>query len=159
MSRIATATELQGVLEDYKIHLTGDASSSEAPDSRSATISNPPHWPTDHRRVPDYRPVDKNRDAEGRPNGENAFERVFLTIMFTGVVMNAVSEDANGKDTKTVLIIVPRLLQRFGEPQLGHTSRAYSDMQSGENGDGLWREILKSRQRRDSWLLDNIYIQ
>jgi hypothetical protein len=80
MSRIATATELQGVLEDYKIHLTGDRSSSEQ---------------ADHRRVPDYRPVDRNRDVEGRPNGENAFARAFLTIMFTGVVMNAVSNDDN----------------------------------------------------------------
>ncbi|PMD19587.1 hypothetical protein NA56DRAFT_750292 [Hyaloscypha hepaticicola] len=88
MSRIATATELQGVLEDYKIHLTGDNPSSEQSEAPTE-ITNPPGWPTDHRRVPNYRPVDKNRDAEGRPNGEGAFERGFLTIMFTGVVMNA----------------------------------------------------------------------
>jgi hypothetical protein len=90
MSRIATVTELQGVLEDYKIHLTGQNSALERSEPLT-TVSNPPDWPTDHRRVPDYRPVDSTRDAEGRPNGENAFERVFLTIMFTGVVMNAVS--------------------------------------------------------------------
>ena len=96
MSRIATATELQGVLEDYKIHLTGDHPSSEQSEAPTA-VTNPPGWPKDHRRVPDYRPVDKNRDVDGRPNGDNAFEKVFLTIMFTGVVMNAVSDDPTRK--------------------------------------------------------------
>jgi hypothetical protein len=95
MSRIATATELEGILEDYKIHLTGDNSSSEQAESTPRAATNPPDWPTDHRHVPDYRPVDRNRDVEGRPNGENAFARAFLTIMFTGVVMNAVSNDDN----------------------------------------------------------------
>ncbi|PMD39396.1 hypothetical protein L207DRAFT_460013 [Hyaloscypha variabilis F] len=89
MSRIVTATELQGVLEDYKIHLTGESLTSEQQETTITRVSNPPNWPTDHHRVPDYRPVDRNRDAEGRPNGDNAFETVFLTIMFTGVVMNA----------------------------------------------------------------------
>jgi hypothetical protein len=91
MSRVVTATELQGVLSDYTIHLTGHDPVSEASESTTSTISNPPNWPTDHRRVPNYRPVDRNRDAESRPNA-TGFERVFLTIMFTGVVMNAVSE-------------------------------------------------------------------
>jgi hypothetical protein len=96
MSGTVTATELQGVLEDYKIHLTGDNLTSGQAESPPTATRNPPDWPTDHRRVPDYRPVDRNRDVEGRPNGENAFERGFLTIMFTGVVMNAVSDDGNG---------------------------------------------------------------
>lgn len=92
MNRIANSTELKGVLEDYKIHLTGDNPSSKQSEAPTA-VTNPPDWPTDHRRVPNYRPVHKNRDVEGRPNGETAFERVFLTIMFTGVVMNAVSKN------------------------------------------------------------------
>jgi hypothetical protein len=41
MSRIATATELQGVLEDYKIHLTGDSPSSEQSEAPTA-VTNPP---------------------------------------------------------------------------------------------------------------------
>lgn len=93
MSRTATITTVQDVLEDYKIHLTG---SEPAPQSSAATTtSNPPHWPTEHHRIPNYRPVDRNRDVEGRPNGDNAFERVFLTLMFTGVVMNAVSKGSH----------------------------------------------------------------
>jgi hypothetical protein len=94
MSRVATATELQGVLEDYKIHLTGEHPSSEQSEA-TTVVTNPPGWPTDHRRVPNHRPVDKNRDVDSRPNGENAFEKVFLIIMFTGVVMNAVGDTSS----------------------------------------------------------------
>ena len=119
MSRIATATELQGVLEDYKIHLTGDNPSSEQSEAPTE-ITNPPGWPTDHRRVPNYRPVEKNRDAEGRPNGEGAFERGFLTIMFTGVVMNAVSDNSTRKVENKWLIFTCRLLRRSGQLQVGH---------------------------------------
>ncbi|CZR61844.1 uncharacterized protein PAC_11741 [Phialocephala subalpina] len=91
MAPTVTATQLNDVLEDYKIHLTGyDASAESA--STTATpraVSNPPNWPTDRRRVPDYRPIDRNRDAEGRPNGSVLPERIFLILMFTGVVTNA----------------------------------------------------------------------
>ncbi|PMD62253.1 uncharacterized protein K444DRAFT_507756, partial [Hyaloscypha bicolor E] len=87
-------------LEDYKIHLTGDKSSSEQAESTPRAATNPPDWPTDHRRVPDYRPVDRNRDVEGRPNGENAFARAFLTIMFTGVVMNATAAKVWGSTAR-----------------------------------------------------------
>lgn len=91
MSRVVTATELEGVLSDYTIHLTGyDPATGEGSATNANTISNPPNWPTDHRRIPNYRPIDRNRDAESRPNG-TGFERVFLTIMFSGVAMNAVS--------------------------------------------------------------------
>jgi hypothetical protein len=113
MSRIATTTELQGVLEDYTIHLTGDNPISEQSGAPIA-VTNPPGWPTDHRRVPDYRPVDKTRDTEGRPNGEGAFEKVFLTIMFTGVVMNAVSDKCLEKGGNKWLTITYRLLRRSG---------------------------------------------
>lgn len=127
MSRIVTATELQGVLEDYKIHLTGDNPSSDQPESTSTRVSNPPNWPTEHRRIPDYRPVDRNRDVESRPNGENAFARVFLTIMFTGVAMNAVS-DTLEIQRNDILTMAFRLLRRFGEPLLGPTFRGCSGM-------------------------------
>lgn len=85
-----TTTQLNDVLSDYTIRLTGDnPSSSQEPTSNA--ISNPPNWPTAHRRIPNFRPIDRNRDAESRPNA-TGFERVFLTIMFSGVVLNAVSE-------------------------------------------------------------------
>jgi hypothetical protein len=93
MSRIATATELQNVLEDYKIHLTGYDSTQDVSEATTAAVSNPDNWPIDRHRIPNYRPIDRNRDAEGRPNGTILPERIFLTLMFTGVVMNAVSND------------------------------------------------------------------
>jgi hypothetical protein len=127
MSRIATATELQGVLEDYKIHLTGDNPSSGQSEAPTA-VTNPPGWPTDHRRVPNYRPVDKNRDVEGRPNGESAFGRGFLTIMFTGVVMNAVSDNFTIKVENKWLTIMCRLLRRRGELRVDHFFLGYLGM-------------------------------
>jgi hypothetical protein len=89
---VVTASELQNTLLDYKIHLTGETSSTQSSHSGDQTrsVENPQDWPTDRRRVPVYRPVDRNRDVEGRPNGSNPIERGFLTIMFTGVVLNAV---------------------------------------------------------------------
>ncbi|KAF8865708.1 hypothetical protein BDZ45DRAFT_668620 [Acephala macrosclerotiorum] len=93
MSTTVTTRQLNEVLEDYKIHLTGYDANGESSSTRDTprTVSNPPNWPTDHRRVPDYRPTDRNRDAEGRPNGSVLPERIFLTLMFTGVVANATS--------------------------------------------------------------------
>lgn len=91
MTTTITTTEVQSVLSDYKIHLTGEQSTSSQQESEStASFQNPPDWPTDRRRVPDFRPIDYTRTSEERPNGSNAFERAFLTIMFTGVATNAV---------------------------------------------------------------------
>lgn len=92
MSRVFTTSELEGVLSDYTIRLTGyDPTTGDRSETTTNTISNPPNWPTDHHRIPNYRPIDRNRDAESRPNARG-FERVFLTIMFSGVAMNAVSK-------------------------------------------------------------------
>ncbi|KUJ07455.1 uncharacterized protein LY89DRAFT_631004 [Mollisia scopiformis] len=90
MSTTVTASQIEEVLGDYKIHLTGyDGSTEPSSTQETPRVVNPPNWPTDHRRVPDYRPIDRNRDAEGRPNGSILPERIFLTLMFTGVVLNA----------------------------------------------------------------------
>lgn len=90
-----TAQEIQSVLTDYKIHLTGDNSANEEliPTHAPAIAENPSNWPMNHRRVPDFRPIDRNRGVEERPNGSNPFEQGFLIVMFTGVVANAVSKN------------------------------------------------------------------
>jgi hypothetical protein len=92
MSTTVTTRQVNEVLEDYKVHLTGYDASIESTSTRESprAVSNPPNWPTDHRRVPDYRPIDRSRDAEGRPSGSILPERIFITLMFTGVVVNAV---------------------------------------------------------------------
>ena len=92
MSATATATELQEVLNDYKIHLTGYDASSATQEQSPPRVQNPPNWPTDHYRVPDYRPINRNLDFAERPQGSNGFEFAFLTMMFTGVCLNAVSD-------------------------------------------------------------------
>ena len=90
MSSTITSTNLEKVLEDYRIVLTG----SDTPCQQTSTNvhTNPPGWPTDNFRIPDYRPINKNLDAEERPNGSHVIEKAFLRIMFTGVFINAVSE-------------------------------------------------------------------
>lgn len=96
MSTIITE-EVRNILQsDYTIHLTGDDDSSHQNTTATTTsiVTNPTNWPTNHRRVPRYRPIDRTRTQESRPNGSNAFEHAFLTIMFTGVVLNAVRSSA-----------------------------------------------------------------
>ena len=89
-----TARELHSVLNEYQIHLTGGSAASQSLESTtSSSATNPATWPTDSRRMPNYRPIDRNRTADERPNGSNGAERAFLTVMFSGVVLNAVSAD------------------------------------------------------------------
>ncbi|TVY46727.1 hypothetical protein LOCC1_G002847 [Lachnellula occidentalis] len=93
-----TAQQLQGVLSDYTIHLTGDDNTTrhdgiEPPNTVQApSIANPPDWPRNHLRVPAYRPVNRNLGTEERPKGGNAAEFAFLTMMFTGVYLNSVGD-------------------------------------------------------------------
>jgi hypothetical protein len=89
-------TSLRQTLGDYEVHLTGDNEGTgeiAAPNvsNTASTSGNPPGWPQDHHRVPNYRAIDRNLNAAERPNGSNGVERVFITVMFTGVALNAVS--------------------------------------------------------------------
>ncbi|KAF7890882.1 uncharacterized protein EAF01_010691 [Botrytis porri] len=52
-------------------------------------VDNPSFWPRDQYRIPDYRPINRHLIAAERPNGSNGAERVFITLMFTGVSLNA----------------------------------------------------------------------
>lgn len=88
MATVVTATELQNVLGDYRIHLTGYDGTEEAAPER---VENPLHWPANYHLVPDYRPINRHLNFEERPKGSNAVETAFLTVMFSGVFLNAVS--------------------------------------------------------------------
>ncbi|TVY52651.1 hypothetical protein LCER1_G005667 [Lachnellula cervina] len=98
-----TAQQLQGVLSDYTVRLTGDANATrhngiESPNSVEAPqIENPPNWPRNHYRVPSHRPVNRNLDPEERPKGSNAAEFAFLTMMFTGVYLNSAAAKIWGR--------------------------------------------------------------
>jgi len=90
---------MQQTLDDYKLHISGNADPN-SPHSTitSATVlnstthvSNPSNWPRHHRRIPNYRSLNRDVDTVERPNGVNPAETMFITVMFTGVAMNAVS--------------------------------------------------------------------
>lgn len=61
------------------------------PSSLQRALHNPDHWPNNHRRIPHYRPINRELDQSQRRVYQNTGERVFLTIMFTGVRTNVVS--------------------------------------------------------------------
>jgi hypothetical protein len=91
---IQTSTStISSSLDDYHIHLTGsgDALPIQMTHHRAAS-NNPPHWPTNYRRVPLYRPVNKHLDPAKRPNGASTGEYIFVNVMLNGVRLNSVSK-------------------------------------------------------------------
>ncbi|KAJ5662867.1 hypothetical protein N7507_003598 [Penicillium longicatenatum] len=81
-----TATSLS-VLADYELHHSGDERSTSAP--APVNTSQPTDWPTDHRRMPAYRPANRNLDYNERTAGTGAGEYVFIQVMLHGVWLNA----------------------------------------------------------------------
>lgn len=80
------------VLADYELHHSDTSDPAPAPNSHPALASqNPPEWPTDHRRVPNYRPINRDLDQSQRRIYNNNVERAFVTVMLRGVWLNAVS--------------------------------------------------------------------
>ncbi|KAF2648387.1 hypothetical protein K491DRAFT_612831 [Lophiostoma macrostomum CBS 122681] len=55
----------------------------------SRALQHPQTWPTHHRRIPAYRPINRELDQSERRVYTSAGERMFLTIMFTGVQTEA----------------------------------------------------------------------
>lgn len=95
---MATRAEIQHILTDYEIRLTGSESGTSTQSAnlhrdQLPTTENPPNWLSNYRRVPDYRPINRELDYNERTLGSNAFEFAFLNVMFTGVAVNAVSAD------------------------------------------------------------------
>jgi hypothetical protein len=83
------------VLRDYELaHSEADEpldASLNAHPAPSSQTSNPPDWDTEHRRVPAYRPINTELDQSERRVYQNPIERAFITTMFTGVFLEAVS--------------------------------------------------------------------
>ncbi len=93
----ATSAVLE-VLTDYDLHHSGSTEDdtqapAPAPNIRNEIndVPNPTSWPTEHRRVPHYRPINRNLDVEQRPGGLNAPEAVFIFTMLSGCRINSVS--------------------------------------------------------------------
>ncbi|KAF1984849.1 hypothetical protein K402DRAFT_380136 [Aulographum hederae CBS 113979] len=86
--------EIQHLLVDYELHHSPSPATATAPrtfqppnpnPTNEHTNNNPPNWPTTHRRVPPFRPVDVQRDQTSRRTYISGAERAFITMMFFGI--------------------------------------------------------------------------
>lgn len=98
-------TQTIRLLTDYEIHHSGDPdatapspnahpipptpSASTTLSSSSAAEEQPDNWPTEHRRIPPHRPINRELDFAERPAGLNGAEFVFIQVMLNGVRLNA----------------------------------------------------------------------
>ncbi|KAL4892401.1 hypothetical protein BDV59DRAFT_179839, partial [Aspergillus ambiguus] len=97
MSSTTTTTRTQtsslSVLADYELHHSGreaDTHSSTPQEPPAAnTTAQPTNWTRDYRRVPPFRPINRNLDQSERPAGSNSGEFVFIQAMLHGVWLNA----------------------------------------------------------------------
>lgn len=71
---------------------TGEASSASNPDTPSAqkAANNPPWWPTDHRRIPDYRQVQYHPEWHELSGGSFVVD-MFILVLFKGCGLLSVS--------------------------------------------------------------------
>lgn len=83
------------LLTDYELHHSGDATIAgavEEPNSRELpTSENPEWWPTNYRRIPDHRPINRHLDKSLRPGGTDPVEVWFIFTMLAGVALKSVS--------------------------------------------------------------------
>lgn len=93
------------VLRDYELTHSGsdgplETSLNAHPESTSRS-NNPVDWPTEHRRIPAYRPVNMELDQSERRVYQNPIERAFITTMFTGVYLQSVSVIRRKRESMT----------------------------------------------------------
>ncbi|SPQ25603.1 f35f82bb-a9be-49ac-9662-b21cff21475a [Thermothielavioides terrestris] len=98
---MSTTTQIQtrtreNVLKDYELHHSPALSprpnigrSTEAVRPQATAPVNPPDWDTTHRRVPPFRPINRDRDQSEVRVYNNRAEQIFIGVMFTGVYLNS----------------------------------------------------------------------
>ncbi|KAL4914080.1 hypothetical protein BDW62DRAFT_191090 [Aspergillus aurantiobrunneus] len=89
-----TTTTTTSILADYELHHSGtepspNASQSTPSPSASSSPPQPANWPSNHRRVPPYRPVNRGLDYAERSAGASVPEFIFIQSMLHGVWLNA----------------------------------------------------------------------
>ncbi|PWY96205.1 hypothetical protein BO94DRAFT_580070 [Aspergillus sclerotioniger CBS 115572] len=85
-----TQTNTLSILSDYEVHHTGETHPPQSPSTSTSTpTSQPVDWPSDYRRVPPYRPANRNLDYNERAAGSSPAEYVFIQSMLHGVWLNA----------------------------------------------------------------------
>lgn len=85
---------LDGILADYELHhsqLDIPEARRQSPASRRQAPTPPVEWDTTHRRVPPYRPINRDRDPMETRVYTSRVEQMFIITMFTGVLINSVS--------------------------------------------------------------------
>ncbi|OJZ90260.1 hypothetical protein ASPFODRAFT_40557 [Aspergillus luchuensis CBS 106.47] len=88
-SRAVDARTLS-ILSDYEIHHTGSETQPQPRVPRDAVpVSQPVDWPSHYRRIPSYRPVNRNLSYEERSAGTSPVEYMFIQTMLHGVWLNA----------------------------------------------------------------------
>ncbi|KAL2409293.1 hypothetical protein ABEF95_005731 [Exophiala dermatitidis] len=92
-AQITPSLTLAATLADYELHHSDSPTQASSSEGRVlARVSDPgntPTWDTTHRRVPSYRPINRSRDPRETRVYNNPAERVFISVMFTGVFINA----------------------------------------------------------------------
>ncbi|KAL4876676.1 hypothetical protein BJY04DRAFT_199603 [Aspergillus karnatakaensis] len=79
------------ILADYELHHSGAETSpnnNQSPQP-SQTSAQPQDWPSEYRRVPPYRPINRNLDRAERAAGASVPEYIFIQSMLHGVWLNA----------------------------------------------------------------------
>lgn len=107
MSQTTTLTQTrvrrdENPLKDYTLHVTGKtqtelsaAQREEIARQECLRAPNPTSWPTNYRRVPHYRPINRFLDPAQRPNGANTGEYIFVNVMLNGVRIQSVCAQQN----------------------------------------------------------------
>ncbi|PWY90704.1 hypothetical protein BO70DRAFT_306857 [Aspergillus heteromorphus CBS 117.55] len=89
---MSTTTTTLSILSDYEVHHTGADSQPQFQTQLPVPAPSPPqpaNWPTNHRRIPAYRPVNRHLDYNERAAGGSLGEYVFIQTMLHGVWLNA----------------------------------------------------------------------
>jgi len=108
---------LQTVLADYNLHHTEEEvdTSLNAHPAPAGSNENPSSWPTEHRRVPAYRPINTELDQSERRVYLSGVEQAFVTVMFTGVFLESVRIHRRG--CEYIANRSYRLYRNYGGPR------------------------------------------
>jgi hypothetical protein len=106
------------VLADYEVHHSehGDQPAPAPNDTPVLRTSNPPDWPTNYRRIPEHRPINRELDQSERRVYQNPIEHAFIATMFTGLYTNVVGCFSMLLSDICVSLNDCRLLQECGRP-------------------------------------------
>jgi hypothetical protein len=108
---------LQTVLADYDLHHTEEEldTSLNAHPAPTTSQGNPSSWPTEHRRVPEFRAINTELDQSERRVYLSGVEQVFVGVMFTGVYLQSVS--IRLEKSRYMTDVCVRLFRKPGEDQ------------------------------------------